>query len=51
MPAVIDVECHPGQLKVFTTEKHGHFRPFVTPASLMIRDLNIALKRLLNKAK
>jgi YegS/Rv2252/BmrU family lipid kinase len=51
MPAEINVECHPGQLKVFTTEKHGHFRPFVTPASLMIRDLNIALKRLLNKAK
>jgi YegS/Rv2252/BmrU family lipid kinase len=51
MPAVIDVECHPGQLRVFTAEKHGHFRPFVTPAEMMIRDWNIALKRLLNNAK
>jgi YegS/Rv2252/BmrU family lipid kinase len=51
MPDRINVECHPGQLRIFTTTKQGHFRPFITPASLALRDWTIAVRRLIAKQR
>ena len=38
MPSVIDVRCHPAQLRLFAATKETRFRPIITPMSLYIRD-------------
>ncbi len=46
MPAEINVECHPGKLKLFSPTKDTVFRPVVTPASLFFRDALLSLRHL-----
>ena len=47
MPEVIDVCCRPGALKLFAPTRETRFRPVLTPAALLARDIALALRHLL----
>lgn len=42
-----EVKCHPGQLKLFVTEKKRPFRPLLTPVESMVNDIGITLRNLI----
>lgn len=46
MPEVIDIKCHPGALKLFTSQRDITFRPLVTPLQLLVRDVGLEIKHL-----
>ncbi|MBD5215727.1 MAG: YegS/Rv2252/BmrU family lipid kinase [Bacteroidales bacterium] len=48
MPEVIEVNCHPAQLRVFVPTRLTRFRPLVTPISLFFRDLGLGVRRILH---
>lgn len=48
LPQVIDVECHPASIKVFSPTKESVFIPFLTPWALFWRDFGIEVKHLLH---
>lgn len=39
----LKVECHPGQLKLFTPSTQHKFKPIITPMSCLFRDISITL--------
>jgi YegS/Rv2252/BmrU family lipid kinase len=43
----IDIQCHPGQLKIFTTTSKTRFKPLITPVESMLNDMSITLRNLL----
>lgn len=52
----INVECHPGQLRLFSTEKKSKMHaimapdiPFISPLALTVRDLRFKLYNLFNQ--
>lgn len=44
----IDVRCHEGGLRLFTTENKAPFRPILTPIQAMMNDIGISLKNLVS---
>lgn len=42
----IEVECHPGKLRLFTTASKTPFRPLITPIEGMARDIATTLRHL-----
>lgn len=43
----IEVDCHPGKLRLFTTNTKTPFRPVITPIEGMARDIGITLRNIL----
>ena len=44
----IDIQCHPRQLKIFTTTSKTQFKPLLTPVESMLNDITITLRQLLS---
>lgn len=42
MPEVIDIQCHPGKLKILSPSKKTVFKPILTPTALFFRDLGLS---------
>jgi len=42
----IEVDCHPGKLRLFTTNSKTPFRPVITPMEGMARDIGLTLKNI-----
>ena len=47
----IDVECIPGQLKLFCPTDKTRFRPFITPISYFVRDISLRITHTLSPGK
>lgn len=48
MPEVVTVRCLPSSLRIITPEGRTHFRPLITPAEDLLRDIRITLSNILN---
>ncbi len=46
MPDRIEVQCHPGKLRVYCSTDDTRFQPIVTPTKLFFRDLFIDIRNL-----
>lgn len=49
MPEVIDIKCHPGELRMFVDSGREEFRPIITPLRSMHFDLWFYINSLINK--
>ena len=45
----LNITCHPGRLRLFTTGNKIPFKPFITPVHALIDDMTIAIKHLFSK--
>lgn len=43
MPCEIEIDCHPGAIKLFAPTEETRFRPLVTPTLMFARDVFIAI--------
>lgn len=51
MPETIEIDCHPGGIRIFSPTKSTRFRPLLTPSYLAMRDFFFAAGRLVGIAK
>ena len=51
MPETIEIDCHPGGIRIFSPTKSTRFRPLLTPSYLALRDFFFATGRLVGIAK
>lgn len=49
MDARLDIECHPGELKIFVPGKRERFRPLLTPFRMFTRDIGVNITKIFSK--
>lgn len=49
LDSILDIKCRRGQLKIFTPDNRGDFKPIITPMKEMLRDARLGLHHLFSR--
>ena len=47
--STVEISCHPGALNIFTPMVTESFKPIITPARALMRDINYAIRQIFRK--